>query len=72
MAEFEYFYSDVTTNSQQYVPRRVQCIYIQKLVKASGDRLSPVSTTRVHGPSSRAVNSARELGPWTRVVETGL
>jgi len=23
-------------------------------------------------PSSRAVNSARELGPWTRVVETGL
>ena len=41
----------------------------------------PVSTTRVHGPSwrvskmhpsSRAVNSARELGPWTRVVETDL
>ena len=25
-----------------------------------------------HCPSSRAVNSARELGPWTRVVETGL
>ena len=23
-------------------------------------------------PSSRAVNSARELGPWTRVVETDL
>jgi len=23
-------------------------------------------------PRSRAVNSARELGPWTRVVETGL
>ena len=23
-------------------------------------------------PSSRAVNSAREIGPWTRVVETGL
>ena len=25
-----------------------------------------------HYPSSRAVNSARELGPWTRVVETDL
>ena len=42
---------------------------------------TPVSTTRVDGPSwwvskmhpsSRAVNSARELGPWTRVVETDL
>jgi len=37
----------------------------------------PVSTTRVDGcqkmhPSSRAVNLARELGPWTRVVETDL
>jgi len=29
-------------------------------------------TYRLHGPSSRAVNSARELGPSTRVVETGL
>jgi len=39
--------------------------------------LRSVSTTRVDGcqkthPSSRAVNSARELGPWTRVVETDL
>ena len=42
---------------------------------------SPVSTTRVDGPSWRvskmypswrAVNSARELGKWTLVVETGL
>ena len=38
-----------------------------------------VSTTRVRvdgcqkmHPSSRAVNSARELGPWTRIVETDL
>ena len=34
-------------------------------------------TGRVDGcqkmhPSCRAVNSARELGPWTRVVETDL
>jgi len=63
------------------------------------NHLSPVSTTRVHGPSSRPstrvhfltpvnsgikkctrvhglstrpVNLGRELGPWTRVVETGL
>ena len=35
-------------------------------------RLKSVSTTRVHGPSSRADNSARELEPWTRVVETDL
>ena len=62
------------------------------------NHLSPVSTTRVHGPSSRAeftavnsgaffdtrqlghqkmhsssraVNSARELGPWTRAVNSG-
>ena len=43
--------------------------------------ITPVSTTttttRVDGcqkmhPSSRAVNSARELGLWTRVVETDL
>jgi len=57
--------------------------------------LSPVSTTRVDGPSWRAVNlgaffdtrqlrpstlvsknapefTGRQLGPWTRVVETGL
>ena len=35
--------------------------------------LSPVSTTRVHGPSTRPVNSCtRVLGPWTRVAETGL
>jgi len=37
----------------------------------------PEFTARVDGcqkihPSSRAVNSARELGPWTRVVETDL
>ena len=37
----------------------------------------PVSTTRVDGPSWRVsknapVNSARELGPWTWVVETDL
>ena len=37
----------------------------------------PELTARVDGwqkmhPSSRAVNSARELGPWTRVVETDL
>ena len=43
--------------------------------------LSPVSTTWVHGPSSRAEFTARELGcifdtrqlgPSTRVVETDL
>ena len=39
--------------------------------------LSPVSTTRVHGPSWRVSKNAPEftchqLGPWTRVVETGL
>jgi len=28
------------------------------------------STTRVDGPSWRAVNSCRQLGAWTRVVET--
>jgi len=42
--------------------------------------LRSVSTTRVHGQSSRAELTARELGcifdtrqlePWTRVVETG-
>jgi len=37
----------------------------------------PELTARVDGfqkmhPSSRAVNSARKLGPWTRVVETDL
>ena len=37
----------------------------------------PELTARVDGcqkmhPSSRAVNSARELRPWTRVVETDL
>ena len=37
----------------------------------------PEFTARVDGCqkmhlSSRAVNSARELGPWTRVVETDL
>jgi len=37
----------------------------------------PEFTARVDGcqkmhPSCRAVNSARELGPWTRVVETDL
>ena len=37
----------------------------------------PEFTARVDGcqkmhPSSRAVNSAREHGPWTRVVETDL
>jgi len=35
----------------------------------SGRQLRCQKCTRVHGP---AVNSARELGPWTRVVETGL
>jgi len=39
--------------------------------------LTPVNSGRQLGcqkmhPSSRAVNSARELGLWTRVVETGL
>jgi len=39
--------------------------------------LTPVNSGRQLGcqkmhPSSRAVNSARELGPSTRVVETGL
>jgi len=39
--------------------------------------LTPVNSGRQLGfqkmhPSSRAVNSAREIGPWTRVVETGL
>ena len=39
--------------------------------------LTPVNSGRVDGcqkmhPSWRAVKSARELGPWTRVVETGL
>ena len=43
--------------------------------------LRSVSTTRVHGPSSQAELtvsknapefSGRQLGPWTRVVETDL
>jgi len=43
----------------------------------SGAFLTPVNSGRQLGcqkmhPTSRAVNSARELGPWTRVVETGL
>jgi len=33
---------------------------------------TPVHFLKKMHPSSRAVNSARELGPWTRVVETGL
>jgi len=43
----------------------------------SGAFLTPVNSGRQLGcqqmhKSSRAVNLARELGPWTRVVETGL
>ena len=33
--------------------------------------LRSVSTTRVHGQSSRAELTARELGPWTRAVNSG-
>ena len=45
--------------------------------KTKGRFPLPELTARVDGcqkmhPSSRAVNSARELGPWTRVVETDL
>ena len=63
--------------------RELGCIFWHPSTRAvnsgSGNRVHgrPVSTTRVDGcqkmhPSSRAVNSARELGPWTRVVETDL
>ena len=45
--------------------------------KGKGRFPLPELTARVDGcqkmhPSSRAVNSARELGPWTQVVETDL
>jgi len=36
---------------------------VRLLSYAHEDKLRSVSTTRVHGPSSRAVNLARELGP---------
>ena len=42
------------------------------IVRSKGRFPLPEFTGRVDGPSSRAVNSARELGPWTRVVETDL
>jgi len=48
-----------------------------KRLRIASSELRSVSTARVDGcqkmhPSSRAVNSARELGPWTRVMETDL
>jgi len=46
-------------------------------VSRSWIHLRSVSTSRVHGPSSRVSKkctqfSGRQLGPWTRVVETDL
>ena len=43
---------------------------------AQAVRLRSVSTTRVHGPRTRVhfltpVNSGRQLGPWTRAVNSG-
>ena len=51
--------------------------FIRRLTESKGRFPLPKLTARVDGcqkmhPSSRAVNTARELGPWTRVVETDL
>jgi len=46
--------------------------YTHKHRETRVNALRSVSTTRVYGPSSRAENSGRELGPRNRIVETDL
>jgi len=61
-------------NAQHEVERMKQEVYSEVKEMHNEMSVNGLVCLKVgfHYPSSRAVNSARELGPWTRVVETDL